>query len=102
MDAVGLITEITFNWEPVLWVGGIFMAVITGLLAWIGAIIKADRDHIDVRLEKYEKWILAQQRELAGLAKQTEVAVELIKVEQKMSNEKLRLFEEYLKESRRK
>lgn len=86
--------EIHIDWNPILWVGGIFMAIITGLLTWIALLTRHDRSTITVRLDKYEAWILEQQKELNELSKSTHTAIELIKQEQKQGQERLRIFRE--------
>lgn len=72
---------ITVDWSPILWVGGLFMAVITALLAWIGAMIKDDKKRNetnyamhDKRIRKHDKTLIKhdkkfdkQHNEIQGL-----------------------------------
>lgn len=77
-----------------LWIGGIFVAIISGLLGWIVIILRYDRSTIEVRLEKHEGWIIKQQEELGEWSKTTHTAIELIKQEQKQGQERLKIFQE--------
>lgn len=82
------------DWEPILWIGGSFLAVISGLLTWIAVLLRADRTIIIVRLDKYEAWIMSQQKEINDLTHSTNTAIELIKVEQAHAQDRLKIFQE--------
>lgn len=82
------------DWNPILWVGGVFLAVISGLLTWIAVLIRQDKQEVNLRLEKHEDWILQQQKDLAEMSQKTTVAIELIKQEQKQGQERLKIFQE--------
>lgn len=83
-----------FDWSPVIWTLGVFLAIITGLLSWIGFLIKSDRELIINTQGKHETWILEQQKELNELSRTTSISIELIKVAQKQGDERLKVFQE--------
>jgi len=56
------------NWEPILWIGGFFMAVITGLLTWIGAMSKRAAEKIEVRSDRIEARLTVHDKEIHDIA----------------------------------
>lgn len=81
-------------YQIALWIGGVFLMIISGLLGWIAFMLKSDKDTIVFRLEKHEGWIIKQQEEIHEMSEKTSVAIELIKQEQKQGQERLRIFRE--------
>lgn len=77
-----------------LWIGGIFLLVISGLLGWIGVMLRGDQKVVNIRLEKHEGWILKQQEEIRDNSEETKIAIELIKQEQAQGQERLKIFRE--------
>lgn len=92
---------VQIDWQPILWVGCLFLSIITALLGWIAVLIRADRNNIIVRISKNEETIIEQQNELKDQKKEikeiavnTHEAIEIVKVEQQHAKERLRIFEE--------
>ncbi len=65
--------------EIALWIGGAFLLIISGLLGWIVTLISSGKTDVNIRLEKHETWILAQQREIHEIAKTTGEAIAVLK-----------------------
>lgn len=72
------------NWEPILWIGGVFLAIITGLLAWIARLIQSDREEIGVRLDKHDKKFRKQQKQIYTLTLNTNETLGIIKAKLKL------------------
>lgn len=67
------------NWELIIWIGGIFLAIITGLLTWIARLIQADREELGFRLDKHDKKFKKQQKQIYQLTLNTNEAISIIK-----------------------
>jgi len=67
---------ITLDWQPIIWIGGVFFSVITGLLGWIVWLIASDRTTIVTRMDKHEEWIMQTQTEIKDLARTTGIAIQ--------------------------
>lgn len=67
------------NWDAILWVGGVFLAIITGLLAWIAKLIQSDREEIGFRLDKHDKKFRKQQKQIYTLTLNTNDTLGIIK-----------------------
>lgn len=91
--------------EPILYVAGgivsFFMVVITGLISWIAIMFRAEKNAskensiaIINRADKQESWIMEQQKELNELGRRTDTSIELIKLEQKQAQERLKIFQD--------
>lgn len=99
---------LSIDWNPILWVGGIFLTIISGLLAWIGILqMQGRKAESDARLfdrevrsqllnrtDKHEAWILQQQKDLNEMSHKTTMAIELIKIEQKQGQDRLKIFQD--------
>lgn len=72
------------NWELIIWVGGIFLAIITGLLTWIAKLIQADREEIGFRLDKHDKKFRKQQKQIYILTANTNETLGIIKAKLKI------------------
>lgn len=46
---------LAIDWTPILWVGGIFMAIISALLAWIGVMIREDKKSNETKYAAHDK-----------------------------------------------
>ena len=70
---------ISINWEPILWVGGVFMLIISGLLAWIGANQREiKRFYIEKNVEQ-DKRLDEHDEEIHELALQNREVLTIIK-----------------------
>lgn len=103
---------LTIDWEPILWLFGIFSAIIGSLItlswflgkAYLETIITSTNKQIaSVNNQivsvietnnKHEKWILQQQKDMSDWSRKTDTSIELIKQEQKQGQERLRIFQE--------
>lgn len=92
--------KFTVDWEPVLWVAGFFVAVVTGLLSWIVLLIKSSSLNIyqnialnRERLEKHESWILTLQRQVDENQKQTQLAIQAITINQDQDRKRFETFD---------
>lgn len=54
--------QVPIDWEPIIWFGGVFLMIISALLAWIAAMIRDDKKRNetnyalhDKRLKKHDK-----------------------------------------------
>jgi hypothetical protein len=63
------------DWSPVLWLCGIVFSIITGLLTWIGYLIKSERSNFIYVQTKHEKWILENREDIKELAIETKEAL---------------------------
>lgn len=77
---------VTIDWSPILWVGGVFMAVITGLLGFIAINIREDKRMSMENYQYHEKWLkkhdkkfVKQHNEIVELAHNTHETISLIK-----------------------
>lgn len=91
---------IVIDWTPILWVGGIFVTIISGLLLWIGVLVKVDRNTIVARTDKHETWIIEQQKEMIELGKNMNLSIELVKSEQAHSKDRLDQFMKLVEDGR--
>lgn len=85
---------LTIDWQPILWLLGIFCVIIAGLITWLWSLGKAYIGTIIETTNKHESWILEQQKVLSELSHTTNTAIQLIKQEQKQGQERLRIFQE--------
>jgi hypothetical protein len=85
---------LSIDWEPILWLFGVFCLIIGGLITWLWTLGRAYIGTIIQTTNKHEVWILQQQRELSEWSKTTHTAIELIKQEQKQGQERLRIFQD--------
>lgn len=68
-----------FDWTPILWIGGVFTAIITSLIGWIAYLIREakneaanDRHALTGRTDKHEEWIIDNNKKMYELfAQQT-------------------------------
>lgn len=67
--------------------------MVVSLLGVIGFFAKRRMDDQDARMEKHEKWIINQQKELTQMAQRTDKAIELIQQNQEHDRRRLELFE---------
>lgn len=75
-ETVVMAQGLVIDWQPILWVAGIFTVVITGLLTWIGILIRSDRESVVTRMDKHETWIMANQDEIKRISSDTKLAIE--------------------------
>lgn len=94
MDKIAVI-----DWEPILWVGGIFLMIISGLLGWIGLLLKAEKSNTKEALDKHENWILTLQAQVAESQKQTALAIQAIQIDQKQYQKQLEVFDKSIADS---
>lgn len=73
-------------------IGALSFLVVT-LLGIVGFFAKRRMDDQDARLEKHEKWMISQQKELNEMAQRTDKAIELIRQNQDNDRKRLELFE---------
>lgn len=77
--------------EVALWIGGVFLLIISGLLGWIGIMQRETKSVIfqknteqDQRLDNHDKKFEEQQEEIHELALQGREALTIIKHKLKM------------------
>lgn len=68
--------------------------LVVTLLGIIGFFAKRRMDDQDERMEKHERWIMEQQKELTSMAQKTDKAIQLIHQNQEHDRKRLELFEQ--------
>lgn len=74
------------NWEPILWFGGLFLMIISALLAWIGVMIREDKKRNetnyaihDKRLKKHDKIFIKHDKKFDKQHNEIQGLIEILK-----------------------